>query len=244
MGAPHSAGMHNTSMAPIGRTLWAIWCALLALTLLWDWSGLDVSAMHLIGSADGFALRDHWLLERWLHDRARTLGTLVFVALWVWALWPASTHPRWRTDRLWIAILVTLNLMAVNLIKNNSLTSCPWDMALWGGRAEVVSHWRWGVSDGGPGRCFPGGHASAALAFAPWVLALWWPTPGGHTPSPRAARWALGLWLVAVLVTGGTQTLRGAHYPSHTAWTAIICCGITLLGWSLWQWRQQRRVGR
>lgn len=243
MGAPHSAGMHNTSIAPIGRTLWAIWCALLALTLLWDWSGLDVSAMHLIGSADGFALRNHWLLEHWLHDRARTLGTLVFVALWVWALWPASTRPRWRTDRLWIATLVTLNLMAVNLIKNNSLTSCPWDMALWGGRAEVVSHWRWGVSDGGPGRCFPGGHASAALAFAPWVLALWWPTPGGHTPSPRAAHWALGLWLVAVLVTGGTQTLRGAHYPSHTAWTAIICCGITLLGWSLRQWRQQRRLG-
>lgn len=224
--------------------LWWAWWTLLTLTLLWDWSGLDVNAMHLIGSAEGFALRDHWLLEHWLHDRARTLGTVVFVGLWVWSLWPAATRPRWRTDRLWIATLVTLNLMAVNLIKNNSLTSCPWDMTLWGGRAEVVSHWRWGVSDGGPGRCFPGGHASAALAFAPWVLALWWPIPGGHTPSLRAARWALGLWLFAVLVTGGTQTLRGAHYPSHTAWTAIICCGITLLGWSLWQWRQQRRLGR
>jgi membrane-associated PAP2 superfamily phosphatase len=234
--------MHNTSMAPKGRTLWLVWGALLALTLLWDWSGLDVGAMHLIGSAEGFALRDHWLLERWLHDRARTVGTAVFIGLWVWALWPAATRPRWRTDRLWIATLVTLNLMVVNLIKNSSLTSCPWDMTLWGGSAEVVSHWRWGVSDGGPGRCFPGGHASAALAFAPWVLALWWPSPGGHTPSPRTARWALGLWLLAVFVTGGTQTLRGAHYPSHTAWTAIVCCGISLLGWSLWQWRQQRRL--
>ena len=245
MAAQHSAGMHNTSMTPMGRTLWAAWCALLALTVLWDWSGLDVTVMQQIGGPDGFALRNHWLLEHWLHDRTRTLGTLVFVALWVWALWPAwraSGRPRWHTHRLWIATLVTLNLLAVNLIKNNSLTSCPWDMRLWGGSAEVVSHWRWGVSDGGPGRCFPGGHASAALAFAPWVLALWWPSPGAGTPSPRTARWALGLWLLAVFVTGGTQTLRGAHYPSHTAWTAIVCCGITLLGWSLWHRRQQRRL--
>ena len=235
--------MHNTFLARTGRTLWTAWGALLALALLWDWSGLDITVMHGIGSADGFALRHHWLLENWLHDKARDLAVVLFVGLWVVAVVPMRVLRIDRKALIGVAVLVTANILAIGVLKHNSLTSCPWDMALWGGNAELVSHWRWGVSDGGPGRCFPGGHASAALAFAPWVLALWWPTPGGHTPSPRAARWALGLWLLAVLVTGGTQTLRGAHYPSHTAWTAIICCGISLLGWSLWQWRQQRRWG-
>ena len=39
---------------------------LLALTVLWDWSGLDVTVMQQIGGPDGFALRNHWLLEHWL----------------------------------------------------------------------------------------------------------------------------------------------------------------------------------
>ncbi len=69
MAAQHSAAMHNTSMTPMGRPLWAAWCALLALTVLWDWSGLDVTVMQQIGGPDGFALRNHWLLEHWLHDR-------------------------------------------------------------------------------------------------------------------------------------------------------------------------------
>jgi membrane-associated PAP2 superfamily phosphatase len=28
------------------------------------------------------------------------------------------------------------------------------------------------------------------------------------------------------LVLGAIQTLRGAHYPSHTAWTALICAAV------------------
>ena len=31
------------------------------------------------------------------------------------------------------------------------------------------------------------------------------------------------------VLLGLTQTLRGAHYPSHTAWTALICGAVALL---------------
>lgn len=230
--------MTITNQKTTGVALWTLWIAGLVLTLLWDASGLDVWAMQKLASAEGFALQHHPVLSIWLHDRARTLATLVFLGMWALAVWPKGPWNAPQSDKLWLACLVTLNLLAVNLIKNNSLTSCPWDMRWWGGTADYVSHWRWGLADGGPGRCFPGGHASASLAFAPLVIAAWWPVRSTHRH--RWSAQALLVWLVAIALTGGTQTLRGAHYPSHTAWTAVICCGMALAGWTLWHRRSQR----
>jgi membrane-associated PAP2 superfamily phosphatase len=50
--------------------------------------------------------------------------------------------------------------------------------------------------------------------------------PGLASPHPHWQRraWLLtGLIVIAGAVLGGVQTLRGAHYPSHTAWTALLC---------------------
>jgi len=55
--------------------------------------------------------------------------------------------------------------------------------------------------------------------------------------------------LIAVLllgcILGLTQTLRGAHYPSHTFWTGFICWSVALVnhwlfGW-LAHWQQKRQ---
>ncbi len=46
---------------------------------------------------------------------------------------------------------------------------------------------------------------------------------------PRAARAWLAAALLAGLAFGGTQYLRGAHYPSHTLWTAWLCWLISWL---------------
>jgi membrane-associated PAP2 superfamily phosphatase len=35
------------------------------------------------------------------------------------------------------------------------------------------------------------------------------------------------------MLAGATQTLRGAHYPSHTLWTLVICGAVSLGGWRL-----------
>ncbi len=72
------------------------------------------------------------------------------------------------------------------------------------------------MTDGGPGGCFPAGHASAAFAYA-----------GGWFAWRRAApalarRWLFGA-LAAGLLLGVAQQMRGAHYMSHTLWTAWIC---------------------
>lgn len=204
--------------------------SLLAFTLLWDLSGLDVAVMRAIGTPQGFALRDVWLLERVLHGGLRQAMTAAFALLCIWALWPGLPIP--GRERALVVALVMLSLLVVNLAKNASLTSCPWDLQAFGGTATTVSHWAWGVADGGPGRCFPGGHASSGFAFIALCLP-WLDSTGGAT-----RRRAVGLrWLAAVLFVGGVasvvQTLRGAHFPSHSLWTLLICSSVSLAGWRL-----------
>lgn len=212
------------------------WLALLLgllLTLCWDALGLDLVVMRWLGDAHGFALRDHWWLSVALHDKARQISTIVYLCLWLMVAWPVGSWralPHWQ--RWEMALGTTLCLLAVNTIKRHSLTSCPWDLSLFGGVAQYVSHWQWGVADGGPGVCFPGGHASAAFAF--WPMALVW---RAHKPQ-RPVPWVLAIGAVGLLF-GAVQTLRGAHYPSHTLWTALICATVALLNHGLFlQWRR------
>jgi membrane-associated PAP2 superfamily phosphatase len=158
----------------------------------------------------------------------------------VWVeLWPARWSPadwRWlqlpRRERLVVVLLVALSLLVVNLVKIQSLTSCPWELKAFGGKANYVSHWNLGQADGGTGRCFPGGHASSAFGLL--AVCLPWLQPPGHTPRRREVglRWLVTLLFMG-LVAGAVQTLRGAHYPSHTLWTLVICAGVSLAGWRL-----------
>jgi membrane-associated PAP2 superfamily phosphatase len=102
-----------------------------------------------------------------------------------------------------------------------------------GGKAWYVSHWTWGTRDGGAGHCFPAGHASSALAFI--ALALPW-LFSGQASLRRRGQWLLLLVLVLGLVFGLAQTLRGAHYPSHTLWTIWICWTVALVNRLVFGW--------
>ncbi len=187
----------------------------LLLLLAWDLSGLDLPAARPFGSADGFAWRDHFLTSRVMHDGGRWFGFAVLAVLVanVWRpLWPGLT----RRQRLVGLGSTVLCLLVVPAIKQFSPTSCPWDLSEFGGVAQHVSHWRFGVPDGGPGHCFPSGHAIAAFAFFGGYFML-------RERHPRAA----GLWLAGVLLLGAAfgaaQLARGAHFPSHTLWSAWLC---------------------
>ncbi len=222
----------------------AFWLGgLLLFTLAWDLSGLDMAVMRSIGNEQGFPWRHAWLLERALHDGLRQVLVLAFVALCAWAGWPRAALP--RRERLAVAALVALSLLAVNLVKNTSLTSCPWDLRAFGGVARWVSHWDWGQADGGAGRCFPGGHASSGFAFLALCLPWLAPPPGVARRRAAGLRWlaaALGVGLLA----GAVQTLRGAHFPSHTLWTLWICAAVSVAGWWLFTraWAYQPRPMR
>lgn len=190
---------------------------LLAL-LAWDASGADLAAARLFGNAHGFAWRDSFWTSTLLHDGGRIAAWVLLALLAAAALRAGAetaAQPGRATRWRWIAVMLA-GVVAVPALKRLSLTSCPWDLAEFGGVAHYVSHWVPGLNDGGAGHCFPSGHAVAAFAFL--GLYFQW-----RDLNPRRARvWLLGV-LGAGLVFGGAQLVRGAHYPSHTLWTAWLC---------------------
>lgn len=228
-------------MKQLRSAWWLGTTALLAAVLLWDVSGLDLWAMQMWGTAEGFPLRSHPWMSRWLHDRAQQSAVLVYLLLWVlvWlplGPWRALT----RRERLASALAVTCSVVSISLLKHFSLTSCPWDLQLFGGMADYVSHWAWGVADRGGGKCFPSGHASSAFGFLaaslPFLLS-------NASLLQRHGRRLLALTVLIGLVFGLTQTVRGAHYPSHTLWTAWICWTVGLVTYRLFAARGLHKAG-
>ena len=212
-----SGSQTPSTVASLHRnTLW--WTlALLACVLAWDAGGQDVAVARLFGSDAGFPLRDQWFFVHVLHEDARRLGWLLVLLLALGVWWPAGVLKRLDTgERLQMAASALLGLAIVSIIKNLSNTSCPWDLAEFGGVARHVSHWALGVIDGGGGRCFPAGHASAGFCFLGGYFAL-------RRKAPVAARWWLAGATAAGFILGGAQQMRGAHFMSHTLWTGWLC---------------------
>lgn len=196
----------------------------LAALAAWDATGLDIAVVRALAGPAGFPWRDHWLAAGLMHSGIRLLAWGLLAALLVglrrpWG--PLRTIP--RHQRLWLLGTTLACAALIPIIKRFSATSCPWSLAEFGGNvAHYVPHWVRDVSDGGPGGCFPSGHASTAFAFlAGWFIL--------RDAAPSAAR----RWLLATLAAGallGTvQVVRGAHYPSHPMWTAWFCWVISAL---------------
>lgn len=184
--------------------------------LAWDLTGLDLAVAHLVATPTGFPWRDHTFLTQVMHDGARKLASLLVGVLVVAVVYPFGPfRALTRERRVWLLAVVIGGMLLPAALKRLSATSCPWDVRDFGGAVAWVSHWQWTRVDGGPGHCFPAGHASAGFAWIAGFLA--WP-PG----STAGRRWLWGA-LVAGLLLGLAQQLRGAHFMSHTLWTAWIC---------------------
>ena len=217
----------------------AVLLAALLLVLLWDVSGLDLPLARLAGGPAGFALRDDPRFVRLFHEVPRLASWACMAGLFVAIRWPFGVLRRLAmAERAQLALTALASVIAVSLVKNTSHTSCPWDLREFGGTAHHVSHWAWGVLDGGPGRCFPAGHASAAFAYLGGWFAL-------RRAAPRVAAWWLAAALVAGCVLGLAQQWRGAHYMSHTLWSAWLCAAVGACGDAVTRWRMRAgTVGR
>ncbi|MET3392675.1 membrane-associated PAP2 superfamily phosphatase [Variovorax sp. 1140] len=203
--------------------LWVFTLFAFAALMAWDATGGDLFLARMAGSHLGFALRENPFMVHVMHEGARNLSWALVVLLFVAIRWPFGVLRRLDiASRVQLALTVLGSVIAVSMIKHASHTSCPWDLQEFGGVARYVSHWSWGVSDGGPGGCFPAGHASAAFAYL-----------GGYFVLRRASARAATIWLwtamAAGLVLGVAQQLRGAHYMSHTLWTGWVCWTVGLV---------------
>ncbi|MGQ3050199.1 MAG: phosphatase PAP2 family protein [Roseateles sp.] len=143
-----------------------------------------------------------------------------------------------RRSRLWWIGTTLACVALIPVLKRASSTSCPWSLIQFGGDfARYVPHWLLGLPDGGPGGCFPSGHASTAFAFIPGWFAL-------RDHAPRVARFFLVVVLICGAVLGWVQMMRGAHFLSHSLWTAWICWAVSLLSWyGLQPWREWPLIG-
>ena len=199
----------------LSRRDWMLAAAGFAALLAWELSGLDLAMSRWVGSSSGFPWRDSFIASRLLHDGGRALAWTLLALLVIDGVHPLLAGPS-RRDR-WLAIgTVLIGLVVVPLAKRFSATSCPWDLAEFGGTATYVPHWQLGHVDGGPGHCFPSGHAVAAFAF--FGLYFFW-----RMRRPRVARMALAGVLVLGVSFGWAQWVRGAHFVSHTLWSAWLC---------------------
>ena len=119
--------------APLRQPLF--WC-LLGLTLVWDWSGLDHAVMALIGTPQGFPLREHPLLSKVLHVQLKNVLVVVYLLVWVMVLWPRGLARDLSRRERWTAIIgMTLSLVVISSLKLVSATSCPWEWQAFGGMA-------------------------------------------------------------------------------------------------------------
>ena len=219
---------------PSWRVLRVSGAALLVL-LAWEAVGADRSVSAWFADpVQGFAWRDHPSLVKVFHEGGRMLAGLALAGLLVDAFLLRDADLPSRARRAATLALIVSCMVLVSLFKRGSLSSCPWDVIDFGGTVPYVPHWPWLLADGGPGHCFPSGHASAAFAFFPLYF-LW---------RPYAARVATKI-LAAILcfgtVFGATQVVRGAHYVSHVAWTAWICWTISAVALSRYDVVHRRR---
>jgi membrane-associated PAP2 superfamily phosphatase len=196
--------------------------------LAWEAGGLDLLVSRHYGSAHGFGLRDAWLPRALLHDGGRALGWVVFAFMLGRAWLPGEDDALRRERWYWLGVTL-LCVLLVPTLKRLTASSCPWDLAEFGGIAAYVPHWRLGLHDGGPGHCFPSGHAVAAFAF----LTLYF---SERVRRPWRARLCLAVVCLAGAAFGWAQLARGAHYVSHTLWSAWLCWVVCALA-AQWQRR-------
>ncbi len=183
-----------------------------------------VSSLFFDPELGRFPLRDDWFLEKLMHVGAR--NAVVVVGLLVLAAWMVSFRlkrvSKWRPLLLFLFVAMVSSSTTISLIKSASGKHCPYDLEQYGGTVPFVGLLERLPQGVKPGKCWPGGHASAGFClFAFYFAAL-------KLGRRRMAAVMLVGSLLLGLVIGMGRVAQGAHFLSHNLWTALIIWLITL----------------
>lgn len=201
---------------------WHLIVPLLAAPLMWwvfETTNLDrwLIGFYYDAAAHAFPLRDDVIMEGVMHSGLKMVVIAIGLALFgAWLLsFLVPQLPPYRRRLLWLFIAMTGATLLVSLLKQYSALHCPWDLAEYGGYAPFHTLFERLPDNAAPGHCFPGGHASGGFALFAFYFGL-------RDTHARQAR----LWLAAAVVLGmmmgWSQMMRGAHFLSHTVWSAWV----------------------
>lgn len=196
-----------------------------ALLAIFELTPLDLALQRLFFDPlrGEFPLRGSWLLSEVLHTGARRVSVALGLAALALALVATRGRLSWLPKRnAWVAIAgMVLIPLGISVLKAVTNRHCPWDVVDFGGYAPYVGLLELPPAGLKRGACFPAGHASAGFVWVIWAVAL-------RPRSRRLAQWVLlgGLLLGALL--GGVQMLRGAHFLSHTLWSAWFAWAVSV----------------
>jgi membrane-associated PAP2 superfamily phosphatase len=222
------------SSAADDRRFWLAiaWVTLVTLALLvaLEWTPLDLVLARLSydPAASVFPLREHPVTTRIAHDGVKLVSVVVFAWIALSVLRPVGALRRLdRPRRVYLLAAAVACLVVVSLLKRGSALHCPWGLLEFGGAHPYLRLFD-PVPAGWPrGACFPAGHALSAFAY----VGGWFAWRGVDR---RVARYWLAAALLVGAFAGGSQQLRGAHFLSHTLWTAWLCWTLSAaLAWTV-----------
>lgn len=206
---------------------------LMALLLAIDPSALDFAIERLFYQpGEGFIGRHSFWLEDILHDRAKQAVILVGVlaiAGFLLSLLPTRLRP-WRRSLGYLVLALGLSTSVVTPLKTLTGMHCPWSLSEFGGHEQFTALLAERAPTANPGRCWPGGHASAGFSLIALFFVL-------RDRRPRAARVALMVALGLGSLFSLGRMLQGAHFLSHNLWTLLIDWVICLVTYRLLLYR-------
>jgi len=199
-----------------------------AIFILWLGAATDIDLRLADAAFDrasaSFPMQHAWIAEQFNHVILKSLLSAIgagFILLALWDSWRpyAGWQPPRRIGVRVTAMSAVLVPTVISLLKYSSSSHCPWDLQRYGGTEPYIRLLEWMPDGVMAGHCLPGGHASSAL----WLIALaafWWPRRPRIAMAVGAAMLLFGGWV------GWMQQLRGAHFLTHTLWSAWIACAL------------------
>ncbi|PCI20042.1 MAG: phosphoesterase [Piscirickettsiaceae bacterium] len=199
------------------------------LAILFEVTHVDLALGDWLFNLEGgkWSLRDSFFFSTILHEGAQTLFKViipVFILIWGASFYIEKLKP-YRKVLLYFAIIVPLCVAwTTNIGKLATHVDCPWDLIRYGGEKPYLSVFSIHPGTYAYGKCFPAGHSSIGFS----LLSLYFVF---LELAPKKRFYGLAIGVIAGLLFGVTQQLRGAHFISHDLWTAGICWLISLMSY-------------
>ncbi len=209
----------TTTVPPIVRYRLLV-IVVLAIATWWlaEKTSFDVSVSYLFFDevSRQFPEKRSWLFNTLIHDGGRDLigliaGLILLLMISCWIRVRSITFNVWA----YVLFAMVVTTTSVASIKQVSPVHCPYKLEIFGGDNQIADPFGGAIPGQDDGHCWPAGHASGAFS----LLALYF---AARRLKPEYANWLLLFTAILGTVFAVGQTVRGAHFASHTLWTILI----------------------